>query len=161
MLKSLKRSAGILPALLVLVLAGCQAKITDEARALLATTALSAKERAVAFAAIAPQLQAKAPGDQNAIQRAAGAHAEGLAAQAKALADLRDAVAYGSFNNQTVRQIGNMAETAKSRAESFKAFATLVDWKWPVFVETHQAALDLQAQQLAALYEKIKPPEKK
>lgn len=146
--------------LLLGLCAGCGQKIGEEARALLATNALAAKERAVAFSAIAPQLHAKAAPEDPGVQRWAGSHAEGLASQAKALADLSEAVKLGALNKATVIQIKGMAETAAARAESFRAMTPKVDWKWPAFVETHQAALDLQAQQLAQLYEKVKPKEK-
>jgi len=147
--------------LLACALSGCTGKISTEAKALLATSALAAKERAVAFAAISTQVKAAKPDDQKAVDRWAGAHAEGLASQAKALADLHEAVQLGSLNKQTVKQIGGMAETARARAENFRGMTPLIAWNWPAFVESHQAALDLQAQQLAALHEKLKPKDEK
>ncbi len=146
--------------LLGLGLCSCGKKVSKEAAGLLATTALAAKERAITFAAVAPQLHAKAKPEEPGVQRFAGAHAQRLAAQAKALADFNEALSKDELDKSTIRQIGSLAESAKASAENFRALTPKVDWKWPEFSETHQAALDLQAQQLAQLYEAVKPKEK-
>ena len=146
--------------LLLVGLAGCNKKISKEAAGLLSSSALAAKERAIVFAAVAPQLHAKAQPEEPGVQRFAGAHAQRLAAQAKALADFNEALSKDELDKSTIRQIGSLAESAKASADNFRVLTPKIDWQWPEFAETHQAALDLQAQQLAQLYEAVKPKEK-
>ncbi len=138
--------------------AGCGKKLSPEALQLLQGGALAAKERAVSFQIVAKNLQARDAAYKIFVDSYAQFHAEGLAAQAKALSDLVEAASLGSFQAVTLEQLAQAADTAAARAEAWKLFSpyAVLD---PSFVEIHGQALDQQAATLKALVERL--PKKK
>jgi hypothetical protein len=153
--------ASALALCLVIALAGCD--VPKEVKVLVATSALTAKERASAFAVIRPRCVAKKAEERGDLQKFMKSHGDQLNAQAKALADINAAIEKGSSLKQYTREmIAAEAETAKVRADLFRAVAPRIaaNPEVDVWKVDHQAALDAQAltiAKLATLLAKEKP----
>ncbi len=152
-------TASTLALALLIALAGCD-KVPAEAKSLLQTSALAAKERASAFGVIKPRIVAANKEDRALLQRGMTSHANQLNAQADALAKLCDAVnAGGKLSDQTRDGLKAEAVTQKFvvaclRAELPKIANNPDVDKW---LADHVAALDAQQvslEKLAALLAK-------
>lgn len=148
------RAAACLAAVLMLLSVPACQKLDPEALALLKQAALAAKERAVYFAAV--EIPAKDPAHAEPVAKFVAAHREGLAAQAKGLADLVEAVENKRLSSGAAQAVIHEAETAGERARNFAAMLPYLNMPDQVG-EVHAQALSLQAQSLAKLAEKLKP----
>lgn len=163
MRKTRSNSACALVAVLIL-LSGCKEKVPEEAKAMLATITLSAKERASAFAVIRPRLVAAKAEDRAALQKLVTAHGNGLNAVAAAFSDLNESIkkSGGILSEKACAMIKAEALTSKARADNFRGVRSFIAQNKDVdpWLDDHQAALDAQAsaiEKAAKLLEKQKP----
>jgi hypothetical protein len=137
-------------------MAGC-GSVSKQQKAILATVAASAKERAAAFSVVKPLITASNAEHVEAVNTFLDAHEAGLNAQAVGSDYLVKAVADGSGLSSAAREVLIAeAATAAARAENLKAITPhlKVSADVAVFLKTHQDSLDSQAaalRQLAAL----------
>lgn len=164
-----RRAAGWLLCLLVVGgLSGCK-KVTQEQVNVVHTGAMAAKERAAAFAVIAPLITAKDQRSAAAVATWITQHQAGLNAQAKSLSDLSQALVYRPVVNEiTVKALSDCAETASERTRNFTAMLAHVTVKdpgtpaeWLAFAGAHERALASQAELLRSIAEPLKAKIKK
>lgn len=137
-------SAFVVASLLV-ALSGCD-KLDEEARALLSAGAMTAKERAANFEEMKSKIVAKNPEKAAAIASKVDTHAKGLAAQAKALADLVAAVqATPKLVEATKEQLHDLRDTAKARAEEWRSGIGQLSGVSEDWMKAHADGLDAQA----------------
>lgn len=140
------------------MLAGCGG-LSPEAKGLLHVAALGAKERAVTFQALGKILGAKDAKDELDVRRFVVAHGNGLAADAKALADL---VAVGTVDKQTKVLLANLVEVSKARAENWEAARGKIvvrgmeDAEWQAVSQAHAESLLAIAASYSRLYESVR-----
>lgn len=142
---------------MLLCLPACE-KLDAEGLALLQTAALAAKERAVYFAAVG--IKAKDEAQAGPVAVFVAAHREGLASQAKGIADLVEAVKSKRLSGTAVEALVNESRVAKERALNFTAMLPFLDMPDEV-ATVHVAALIQQADTLGKLAAKLKPAKEK
>lgn len=128
---------------------GCGKKITKEQHQALASVALSAKERAVAFELVRAFMLDEKSGYLD-------SHSRGLASDAKALSDFSKAASMGALKPASIDAIKVAAENARARHQNFVAAMsrlqiraeTLPPDKFVEFLATHELALAVLANQI-------------
>ncbi len=143
---------------LIFSLGGCDKKVTDQEKSIIASLTLDAQERAAAFDVAKSQIVAATPNDSAIVAHFIANQSDSLHALATGLQSLGGALTNGSNLSQNARDaLSQEADTATARAADLRAMAKYLtaDPATLTFLAAHQAALDAQAtslQQLKALF---------
>lgn len=146
----------------LLALCGCNGKVPDAAKPLMALGAQAAAERAAAWTAIGDKIVSADPRYDAEVARFKADHGAGLQKQASALANLFAAVQLGAdVKGALGDQVRFAADTATARAENFDRMRKYMTGPQEVvdFLSAHLAALQKQAATLNAIVALLpKPP---
>ena len=157
--KFVKRSPAVflLIAYLSLIsIGGCKKtpKLNDEQKTKLATAAAAAKERAVSFSLIGPQLVAKDSADAAGVAAFVTNHQRSLNAQAAGLSSLNDAIKSGSnLRTQSREGLRSQVTDAQANVAAFKAIMPKLNLSdaqnaWAI---QHAAALQVLADDFSSV----------
>lgn len=152
--------AGIAVLMLAFLVSGCGG-VSSQAKQLLGVAALGARERAVTFAAMGKVLGAKDSKDESSVQRAISAHAAGLAADAKALADFVEVVSQDGLSKAGKAALADIARVSKARSENWTALSPILVAKgvppaeWEQFSQAHADSLAGLAATYASLADAV------
>lgn len=154
--------------LTVFAFTGCD-KISPEARVLIESATLQAKERALSFNLIVYKLAPVTVEDTDAFNRYITAHQTTLDAIAAGMRDVSEALKKNNrLEDRTIQQLQSLGETMKACSENFKAFDLKFVAKNPTdagitkaWADSHREGLDKMVELFNKLREALEKSKNK